>query len=146
MRYTHASLCQINHTGCFGCCGHDFGTMEEIDSAIRNNGMEYEGYADKREWMNRSEELHDCGICKNIIRFADGKLGCPLHPAVQGEDMRIGHCDIAHLCKAAELFDRWDSSRQERFLDFIEKKKLNWYDYSIRIDNDELIEEFEAIS
>ncbi|MFH0978547.1 MAG: hypothetical protein V1837_04565 [Candidatus Woesearchaeota archaeon] len=144
MKYTHSRLCQINHTGCFGCCGHTFGSKDEADIAIKKNTLEFAEYTDKREFMNRSQELRECGICRNLIRLPNGKLGCPLHPAVNEEDLRVGHCDVEHLCKAAQLFDSWDEKKQKKFLRFIKKQKLDWYDYSIKIDNDELINAFEA--
>ena len=145
MAYTRSVLCQLPGLSCVGCCGRDFGTKKEVADAIRQNTREYLKHKDKKSFMNRSEYLRDCGICRNVIELPGGKLGCPLHPALNGRDLREGHCDVQHLCKAALFFNQWAKNKQRAFLDFVAKKNLDWYDYSVKMDNNELLHEFEKV-
>ncbi|MFH1510594.1 MAG: hypothetical protein ABIF10_02795 [Candidatus Woesearchaeota archaeon] len=142
MNHTKTSLCQINGWSCVGCCGHDFTTKEELAEAIRKNTAEYQDYSDKKDFMNRSEDLRECGICRNVVFFDDNHVGCPLHPEINSHDIREGYCEIEHLCETAKAFDSWPKDRQERFIGFIEKKNPDWYDYSLNIDNGKYLEEF----
>jgi len=145
MPYTESKLCQIDSLSCIGCCGHHFKSKEELELAIKKNTEEFGHFADKVEFMNRSAKLRDCGICRNIIYLENGRIGCPLHPKENEVDFREGHCVTEHLCKAAFEFNLWDKQKQKSFLGFIKKKNLDWYDYSIKMDNDAIIEEFDSL-
>ena len=37
----------------------------------------------------------------------------------------------------------WDDAKRQRFLDFVDSLKLDWFDYSIKMDDDSLLKEFE---
>ncbi len=143
-------LCQING-GCMGCCGHDFISKEKIEEAIERNTKDFESLNPKTEqelisFMNRahSNDLLN-GVCRNLIRDEKtDKVLCPLHPALNdGNDLRVGHCQTEYLCLTAQKFEKWDDLTKERFLDFVKKKKLDRFDYSLAIDRNELVKEFE---
>ncbi len=148
--YVPSCLCQFEGLSCMGCCGHDFGTKEEIEEGLAKNTLEWKQYdtstlEGKRKFMERStiEDLRQCGICRNLIIFDDWSIGCPLHPSLNGGiDIRDGHCDIKHLCKAAYEFPTWDRKKQEDFREFIRSKDLDWHSYSIGMDTGKLLGAF----
>ncbi|MBU0459388.1 MAG: hypothetical protein KKH52_01900 [Nanoarchaeota archaeon] len=140
-------LCQLNG-GCMGCCGHDFVSKGKIKEAVLRNTKEFKeiNSEDKKELLqfrNRARE-NDLrfGVCRNLIEL-DGVLFCPLHPALNQEDLREGHCDVDHLCKTALEFAKWNKAEQKRFLLFVKSKKLDNLDYSLMMDNNLLLEEFD---
>ncbi|MBI2662030.1 hypothetical protein HYX11_01060 [Candidatus Woesearchaeota archaeon] len=144
-------LCQQNG-GCMGCCGHDYPSAEKINEAITLNTNEFHraNPQTKQEFLafrNRTE-LYNLrfGVCRNLILLPSGRLGCPLHPFLHnGKDLREGHCDINYLCKTAKKFSVWKPEKQHAFLNFIKSKNLNNIEYSLQIDNDSLMNEFEII-
>ena len=97
--------------------------------------------------MTRTTELRNSGICANLI-FKDGKFFCPGHPALHsGKDYREVDKDCERDehdgCKTFILFQKWDKEMQNKFIDFIKSKNLDSYTYSIKMDNDSLLKEFE---
>ncbi len=140
-------LCQLNG-GCMGCCGHDFGTKEQIKEAIRENTTEFLASNPKTEqqFLAFRDRAHPFdlryGVCRNLIEEKGCNL-CPLHPTRhRGKDLRINHCDVNYLCKTATLFAMWNKQRQAEFIQFIENKKLDNLTYSIVMDNNSLLGEF----
>ena len=131
-----------------GCCGHGFNSKEKIKEAIRDNTLEFNKNKEKSEenllaFRNRAYvmDLKD-GVCRNIIE-QDGRIFCPLHPALnKGKDLRLGHCDAHHLCPTAKEFLMWDKEKQDKFVRFIEKEKLDNVEYSMQMDNGELWKRF----
>lgn len=144
-----SELCQLNG-GCMGCCGHDFINKEKIAEAIRKNTTEFKAKNPKteQEFIAFRDREHPSnlrhGVCRNLIE-EDGCFLCPLHPARHDKDLRVNHCDINYLCKTAKQFAQWDEHTQRSFLYFIESKELDHLDYSIKMDNNELLQEFEEI-
>lgn len=148
--YNFTILCQLNG-GCFGCCGHDFGTKEELKKALEENITELKLINPKTElellqFRDRFPVLDlKYGLCHNLIQ-KEAQFICPLHPAQnKGKDLRVGHCDINYLCPTAQAFARWDEAQQKQFLIFIEQQKLDNIDYSLKMDNHSLMKEFEKI-
>ncbi len=140
-------LCQING-GCMGCCGHDFLSKEKIKEAIRLNTIEFENKSPrvKAQFIKFRDRNHPSnlrsGVCRNLIK-KNSQLFCPLHPTLHGgDDLRKNHCDIYHLCKAAKEFSQWDKDKQNHFLKFVKSKNLDHLDYSMKMDNNELLDEF----
>ncbi len=85
------------------------------------------------------------GVCYNVIQ-RNGRLFCPLHPALnEGKDLREGHCDIDHLCDTAVNFNSWDKEKQKEFLQFLESKKLDNITYSMLMENNGLLSEFNQL-
>ena len=142
------NLCMVddNHF-CFGCCGHDYTTKESIMWGIKKNTLEMQDFKDKIEFANRAKLLRCSGICKNLTVLPDGRVGCPLHPVWnEGNDLRLKHkdCNTKYLCKVFfKYVNDWDDAKRQRFLDFVDSLKLDWFDYSIKMDDDSLLKEFE---
>lgn len=144
---TTSPLCQLNG-GCMGCCGFDFPSKEKVAEAIKKNTLEFNfvnplseiehlAFRERRAPMDMRD-----GVCRNLIQ-EEGCFRCPLHPARhQGKDLRIGHCDTEYLCNTAKSFAIWDAEKQQAFLAFIERKKLDNISYSILMDKGILMREF----
>lgn len=137
---------------CLGCCGTIVGDKDEVDEAIRKNTIEFKHCKDKKGyvWRFKPNNLRACGICPNLVKddVRKDRVLCPAHPTLNnGEDIREGYCDTLYLCKTAFLFGLWDESMRSRFITFlkdkVQKNKLDWYAYSIMMDNDSLLREFE---
>ncbi len=133
-----------------GCCGHDFESNAKIREAVFKNNLEFKDAEPKTEkefiaFRDRrpNRDLRN-GVCRNLIQ-EEGCFLCPLHPARhQGKDLRIGHCDTDYLCLSAKNFEKWGEDKKRRFLSFIHDQKLDNVDYSIKMDNDSLLEAFTA--
>jgi len=133
-----------------GCCGHDFISKDKIEEAVHKNTQEFQTsnpqtesdfliFRDRRPAMDLRN-----GVCRNLIEV-QGRLLCPLHPTRhKGKDLREGHCEVDYFCKTAKLFPKWDKEKQDRFIAFIEAKKLDNITYSMKMDKGELLKEFEG--
>jgi len=132
-----------------GCCGHSFRSKEKIKEAVDENTKEFDSlnpqteekfllFRDRRQKM----DLRD-GVCRNLVE-EKGCFLCPLHPARhEGKDLRVGHCDTNYLCKTAKKFELWDEDQKMKFLNFIESKKMDNIAYSMKMDDNSLLHEFE---
>ncbi len=132
-----------------GCCGHDFASQATIAEAIRLNTLEFAEAlpAVEKEYITFRDRaaVFDLryGVCRNLVRLPEGRLGCPLHPARhEGKDLREGHCDIHYLCDTAKAFAMWRQEKQDEFVAFIAEKKLDTITYSIQMDAGGLLAEF----
>ncbi len=152
-QYTSSPLCQLNG-GCMGCCGHDFESKENIKLAIKKNTNEFQKQNPKtkqdfKDFKDREYAYNlRNGVCRNLIQ-KDCQIFCPLHPTKQEDkssDLREGHCDIHHLCKTAKSFENWTKETQNNFLIFLKSKELDNISYSMKMDNNTLLEEFENTS
>ncbi|PIN73722.1 hypothetical protein COV20_05880 [Candidatus Woesearchaeota archaeon CG10_big_fil_rev_8_21_14_0_10_45_16] len=130
-----------------GCCGHDFISKEKTKEAIDKNTEEFALIPEKDErslltFRDRAytSDLRD-GVCRNLIK-KDGCFLCPLHPALNKKDLRIGHCDVNFLCDTAKKFADWDEKKQQRFTFFIESRKLDNISYSMQMSSGSLLAEF----
>lgn len=136
------NLCQFDKYSCFGCCGDDFGTKEEVKEGISKNTFEFKEIKSKKKFADRDVFLRECGICRNLI-LENGMVLCPLHPSLNsGVDHRDALCNRNYLCATFKWFLRADETTQKRFIDFIRKKNPDWYEYSIRMDNGAFLREF----
>lgn len=147
------NLCQLDELGlsCFGCCGHDYGTRQEIVEAIKKNTLELKDYGARlKDFMDRSQSVRECGICRNVVFLDKDKVGCPLHPHHQKikkvKDLRKNHCDTKYLCKTYKLYKTWSKEKKKEFIRFLKKliiiENLGWYSYSKGMDDDSLLERF----
>lgn len=142
------NLCQLEELklSCFGCCGREHGTKKEVGEALVKNTFSYDNAKDKKEWGKRMEGyIRECGICYNLIKRGN-EVFCPLHPYRNyGKDIRDNVCEKDYRCKAVFLFEeKWDDETRKKFIGFIKSKHLDWYSYSIKMDNNSLVEEFES--
>lgn len=140
------NLCQLDELGlsCIGCCGHNFGTKEELESSILKNTLEHNDAEHMLTFRDRAkkENLRKSGLCRNVIE-KNGRYFCPLHPLQNnGKELRKGHCDIGYECKTFFEFNSWAKKKQDSFIKFLEKKHLDNIDYSIGIDSGSLLKEF----
>jgi hypothetical protein len=156
MRYIKSGLCQLGWISCIGCCGKGMKDKHSVAKGIEKNTLEHSSYKKHgrhiREFMNRSKELRESGICRNLVYDVEkDRIYCPLHPELNnGEDHRIDHkhCDIMHLCKAAYFFSLWEKQMKEDFINFLKQKRkqgMTWYEYSKGMADDTLLEEFEGL-
>ncbi len=144
---TSSKLCQLNG-GCMGCCGHDYLSKKMIQEAIRLNTVEFKDVDPSKEIslvaFRERREAYDLrnGVCRNLIE-KDSQLLCPLHPSLNnGKDLRVGHCDLNYMCPTAKLFETWKPEKQDKFIKFIESKKLDHLSYSMRMVDERLLNEF----
>jgi hypothetical protein len=140
------NICQLKELGlyCMGCCGNNYKGKKEVEDGIKRNTYSYEDATDKAAWGKRQQGfVRACGVCFNVIH-ENGEIFCPLHPARNnGKDLRDDVCDKNHMCKAFYMFyNQWDDKTRKKFIDFIKSKNLDWYSYSIGMDNNSLFEEF----
>lgn len=135
-------LCNLNG-GCMGCCGCDYKSVAKVREAIHKNTLEFSQFSDVVGFRDRAESMNlRGGVCRNVV-VMDGKINCPLHPALnKGVELREGHCDYNYLCPSARKFNSWHEDRQKEFLRFIEQKNLDVIEYSVNIDNGKLMREF----
>ena len=142
------NLCQLDELGlsCMGCCGHDLGSKKDVETGLRLNTMSYADAPDKEAWGRREKEfVRSCGICYNLIKCKK-EIFCPLHPLRNdGKDLRDDVCDQEHLCKAFFCFQTWSEEKQQAFINFIASKHLDWFSYSVGMDDDSLLKEFEQL-
>lgn len=140
-------LCQVKDLGlsCFGCCGNSYSHKKKLLADIKKNTLEFENKRNITEFMTRTNHLKDSGICANLI-YKDKKFYCPGHPTLHGgRDFRNldPDCEKDFICKTFGLFQTWDAKKQKAFLQFLKEKKLDSYEYSIKMDNGKLLKEFE---
>ena len=140
-------LCQLKELGlsCFGCCGNSYSNKRKLMGDIKKNTLEFNNSKSIVSFMSRIRGLRESGICASLV-LKDEKFFCPGHPILHGgKDFRDidPDCHKDHLCRAFSLFQTWDKEKQQKFLDFLESKKLDSYAYSIKMDNNSLLEEFE---
>jgi oligoribonuclease (3'-5' exoribonuclease) len=140
------TLCQSEETGlsCFGCCGNNYSNKKKLMRDIRKNTLQFDNSKSVASFMSRTTELKSSGICANLV-FKDGKFFCPGHPSLHSKDYRNldPDCEKEHICKTYYLFQTWDKEKQQQFIDFIKSKKLDSYTYSIQMDNNSLLKDFE---
>jgi hypothetical protein len=144
-------LCQLNH-GCMGCCGHNYDSKERVVQAIRFNTKEFDEVNPKcKEEMIQFRDRFDVnnlnnGVCRNLICVGN-KFFCPLHPLRNnGEDLRIGHCNINYLCFTTKEFATWPEELKQKFIDFIKQKNLDNLNYSLMMDDNSLLLEFKKLN
>ena len=142
-------LCRYG-SGCFGCCGTEFAnSKEQVIKEIKINTRELKDYKDLDQFRMRhgalfKEEGNPFKMCRNITKLSDGYVGCPLHPILnEGEDFRKNYCFADYWCPTMKKFRKWNDKEKKKFLDFLDFKKLDSYEYSIKMDSGELLKEFE---
>ena len=125
-----------------GCCGHDFKSIESVRQAVKKNTLEFKQYRSLKKFRDRAGkwDLRN-GVCRNAV-MVNNKVFCPLHPKRNRKDLRKGHCDTSYFCETTHQFYRWSTQKQKQFLKFIKDKKLDPIEYSVKIDNSELLKEF----
>lgn len=130
---------------CFGCCGNNYANKKKLMADIKKNTLEFENRKTMTGFMTRTKDLRPSGICASLIHKND-KFYCPGHISIHGKrDYRNldSDCDKDFVCRTFGLFQEWDKDKQKRFIDFIKSKKVDSFTYSIKMDNNSLLNEFE---
>jgi hypothetical protein len=144
-----SELCTFGSYYCFGCCIIDDAvpSRKDLESAFKRNTLAFKQFKNVKDFAERSNtgEIRACGICNNLIN-KNKKILCPLHPKIAGEDLRKRtFCFKDYLCDTAEQFNKWDKNKQKAFIKFIKSKNPDWYTFSINIENDSWLKEFQKL-
>jgi hypothetical protein len=157
--------CQLREIGlsCYGCCGVDFGTKEEVDSDLFLNTNDYKKINSEeltndeklKKFRDRfsDTEIGESGVCMNLVNFGSGCAACPLHPAINkivdknetvapNSDLRVGYCDTKYECETLKFWNYMRLDQREEFVLFVKNKKISNHEYSIKNESGELIKEF----
>lgn len=138
------NLCQLEHLSCFGCCGHDWKEKKEVLTQISENTKKFEELPIEIFIKESENNLSDSGGCKSLV-YKNGKIVCALHPLQnKGKDLRDMNCKKEYLCETFKQFLTWDKKKQKKFIDFILDKEIDHYEYSMGMDSDEFLKEFES--
>lgn len=162
------NLCRLpGGLTCMGCCGLDFAPQLGKDAkrafirSLLKSTHEFRTASDKQAYkgLYPSYDLHDCGLCRRLViddGEADGldedalvqrkhlDMLCPLHPAQNhGEELRTGECDHDFMCATQRRFmGKWDETTRRDFVEFVMKRDMDWFTYSVRMHDDSLLKEF----
>lgn len=140
------NLCQTQEFSCMGCCGHDYAPEEGLRWGIKDNTREFKELKDIRHLTKRAEQLRACGVCRAIVE-KEGRVVCALHPMQNnGVEYRDRFCQKEYFCETMKKYLGWDEKKKERFIIFIRSKNPDWYEYSMKIDQDLYLKEFEGIA
>jgi hypothetical protein len=158
------NLCRLpNGLACMGCCGFDF--AKDLDNkkafitAMKQSSDEFATFDDREKYKKRVDpkDLHGCGLCKQLIvkEHADKSVEelakekhlvftCPLHPAeTGGKELRKGECDPNFMCETQKMWHGdWSEWTRKKFLEFLDEKDLNWFEYSKGMHGNHLVQEF----
>jgi len=154
MDYEKLVPCQLRelNLSCFGCCGNEFSSKEEILEEIEENSKEFSTLGKKpskdelKSFRDRygKQVLSQKGLCYSLVDFGKGCVGCPLHQKVKeilpkssnltleiDEDLRIGECDVNYECDTFKYWKLMSLSQREDFVKWVKEKEFSNYDYSI---------------
>ena len=143
-------LCVLGKYYCMGCClaPRKCPTKKELTQSIKANTSAYKEAGSVEAFSKRKNcgRTLKCGVCNNQI-FVEKKVICPLHPKNnKGIDLRKRKfCEHDYLCPTQEEYNEWSSEKKKKFINFVKKKKPDWYQYSINIDNSGYLREFNKL-
>lgn len=142
------NLCNWEKFSCFGCCGYDFASRKEVEKKLNEQTKLWKSLGTKDFSKREIPYLEEEGICGHQV-LVRGKAFCATHPFVEknkGIDYREPRCKKDHLCETFIRFKQWPNVKKKEFLNFLRKKDLDWYEYSLGMDNNSFLNEFEEIS
>lgn len=146
--------CQLKelNLSCWGCCGRDFKSKDEIEKDIKINTQDFKQikihstlrYLQFRDRFSENpDDLTPSGICSNAVDFGKGCIACPLHPKINklidkskvklytNKDLRYNYCDINYECETLKAWFNMGNKEKENFILWAKNKKFNHYTYSI---------------
>ena len=144
------SICRIKQ-GCFGCCGTQLcKTKKEVIATVEQNTEELKQFTDLNKFRDRKGPIFPTdpkakitGLCQNVTKLKDGTYGCPLHEMQNnGKDYRERFCLPEYECPTLKIYKRWTEKTQKKFVEFLEKRYLDPFSYSIRMEKDLFLKEF----
>jgi hypothetical protein len=140
------AICQLPELklSCFGCCGYDWAPIERLKKQVAMNTWRFtKMYSSKETFAETTIGVTEVGICKGVIQFDDGSVGCPLHPKRNdGNDLRSGDCLRNYECNALRHYKKWTKERRLEYLEHIAKGNYDTYTYSIANANNSVIVTF----
>jgi hypothetical protein len=140
------TLCQTQEFSCMGCCGHDYAPEEGLRWGIKDNTQEWRELKDIRHLTKRAEQLRACGVCRAVVE-KEGRVVCALHPMQnKGVEHRDRFCQKEYFCNTMKRYKEWDTETKKIFLELVRSKKPDWYTYSMKMDQDVYLTEFETIT
>jgi hypothetical protein len=157
--------CQLREIGlsCYGCCGVDFGSSDEVESDLFLNTNDYKKnkYTDLtndeklKKFRDRfsDAEVGESGVCMNLVDFGSGCAACPLHPSINkivdknkteapSSDLRVGYCDTKYECQTLKFWGYMQIEQREEFFKYVKSKNFTNHEYSMKNESGELIKEF----
>lgn len=143
-----SELCIFGNYYCFGCCIIDDAvpSRKDLEEAFKKNTIVFKQFKDVYSFAARKGcgAVRACGVCNNLIQ-KDGRIVCPLHPQIAGNDLRDRtFCFKSYLCDTAEKFNDWPEEKRKAFLEFIKSKNPDWYTFSMNIENGSWLKEFQG--
>ena len=140
------AICQLPelHLSCFGCCGYDYASEDKLKKQIETNTFRFNKmYNSKEAFAETTIGVTEVGVCKAVINFEDGTVGCPLHPKKNdGKDLRTGDCLRNYECNALRQYKGWGKPRKRAFLEHVARGNFNTYTYAMANANSTLIMSF----
>ena len=135
-------LCQLDELklSCFGCCGNSFKSRDKVMHDIRKNSLANKSFEERGK---EHELLRSSGICRSVV-IKGRRIVCDAHPGINGKDYRDKACDKGYRCETIKEFDRWSNKKKKEFVEFLRKKRLDHYEYSMGIDKGSFLKEFGA--
>ena len=146
--------CQLPflNLSCYGCCGRNFKSKEEVEKDIKENTNEFNNIKQKsilrllqfRDRLSENpDDLKPSGVCSNLVEFNKNCIACPLHPLIQKivdkktflqptkKDLRINHCDINYECETLIFWKTLTDEQKLKFIKWTAKQNYNHYKYSV---------------
>lgn len=159
--------CQIKelNLSCFGCCGRDFKSREEVDRDLNiikksfdkvkpKSGFRMVSFRDR--FSPDPDDVMDSGICSNVVKFDSGCIACPLHPLInklvekkeykfpfkKNRDPRINYCDENYECLTFKYYKHFSFKQKKEFVSWVKSNNYDYYSYSKENGEDKLIIKF----
>lgn len=148
---------------CFGCCGNNFGTKEELENDIIENTNEFKTLGNKpnkkdlEDFRDRfdADVLPKSGVCFNLVNFGEECFGCPLHKHIKeilpkktklkienDEELRYNHCDVNYECETYKYWKFMSNSQKKDFVKWVKDNNYDWYKYSFDNGEDLMMKKF----
>lgn len=117
-------------------------SKKEVMTQIKKNTAELKKSKNLKLFVRRHYNYVTLsGVCQNIVLLKNGKYGCAVYGKLK-ESLPASFCYSDYQCKTAKEFSGWGAEKKKMFLKFLKNKKLSAYDYSVGMDNNALLKEF----
>ena len=161
--------CQIKelNLSCFGCCGRDFKSREEVDRDLEKIKISFDNIKIKSGFRMLNfrdrfspdpDDVMPSGICSNVVKFDSSCIACPLHPLINNlvskkeyklpfkkkKDARINYCDENYECLTFKYYKNFSLEERREFILWVKEKNYDYYSYSKENGEDKLILKFLA--
>lgn len=150
--------CQIPELklSCYGCCGRDFKSKEEILKDLKLNTLDFKKIKTPstlrllqfRDRLSENpDDLMPSGLCSNLVDFGGNCIACPLHYAINQvvlkekflaihkKDLRFNHCDVNYECETFIFWNLFTEKQKKEFIEWISNKHYDEDLYLYSIEN-----------